>query len=267
MKRNVIEIEEDKCIGCGLCASACMQGAIEIIDGKAKLVSESYCDGLGMCLPKCPVDAIHVVEKETEAFNTERKNIKAKENTVNMKTGEKKKDLTAQEPMACGCPGTHAKAIERKPISTNINTNANNNANNNIEGINKAQDTAVGFVPSELMQWPVQLRLVSPNAPYFKDADLLIAADCTAFAYGDFHRDFIKGKVTIIGCPKLDDNSYNTDKIAQILTQNNIKSITVIRMEVPCCGGMIQAVRQAMLKAECIVPYREVTISTDGRVL
>jgi hypothetical protein len=127
--------------------------------------------------------------------------------------------------------------------------------------------TPEGFsVPSELMQWPVQLKLVSPNAPYFNNADLLIAADCTAFAYGDFHRDFIKGKVTIIGCPKLDDNQYNTDKIAQILSANNIKSITVVRMEVPCCGGMIQAVRSAMLKAECIVPYSEITISTDGRI-
>lgn len=249
MKRNVIEINEEKCIGCGLCATACMQGAIEIIDGKAKLVSESYCDGLGMCLPKCPVDAIHVVEKDTEAFNPERKNIKAK--TVDAKSMEAK-------PMeaGCGCSGSAAKSIERSGVVQ-------------FDAMPVAQKNTAPesfSVPSELMQWPVQLKLVSPNAPYFNNADLLIAADCTAFAYGDFHRDFIKGKVTIIGCPKLDDNQYNTDKIAQILSANNIKSITVVRMEVPCCGGMIQAVRAAMLKAECIVPYSEITVSTDGRI-
>lgn len=245
MKRNVIEINEEKCIGCGLCATACMQGAIEIIDGKAKLVSESYCDGLGMCLPKCPVDAIHVVEKDTEAFNPERKNIKAK-------TAEAK----PMEASGCGCAGSAAKSIERSGV---IQLDA-------IPVTSKSAVSESFSVPSELMQWPVQLKLVSPNAPYFNNADLLIAADCTAFAYGDFHRDFIKGKVTIIGCPKLDDNQYNTDKIAQILSANTIKSITVVRMEVPCCGGMIQAVRTAMLKAECIVPYSEITISTDGRI-
>lgn len=257
MVRNVIEIDEDLCIGCGLCATACMQGAIEIIDGKAKLVSESYCDGLGMCLPKCPVDAIHVVEKETEAFKEERKNIKAQNSQPahSMESG-------------CGCSGSAAKTIERPtmvtldsmavapPLGMTVNKKVA------VESVN----AEVFTIPSELMQWPVQLKLVSPNAPYFQNADLLIAADCTAFAYGDFHRDFIKDKVTIIGCPKLDDNQYNTDKIAQILSANTVKSITVVKMEVPCCNGMIQAVRSAMLKAQCIVPYSEVTISTDGRI-
>ena len=255
MKRNVIEINEDKCIGCGLCAGACMQGAIEIIDGKAKLVSESYCDGLGMCLPKCPVDAIHVVEKETDQFDASRKNIKSKVTPTFEMAGH-----AHQESSGCGCSGSAAKSIERptmvsldmaKPVAKQAST----------------ETISEGFtVPSELMQWPVQLKLVSPNAPYFNNADLLIAADCTAFAYGDFHRDFIKNKVTIIGCPKLDDNQYNTDKIAQILAANSIKSITVVRMEVPCCGGMIQAVRAAMLKAQCIVPYSEITITTDGKI-
>ncbi len=234
MKRNVIEIEEDKCIGCGLCASACMQGAIEIIDGKAKLVSESYCDGLGMCLPKCPVDAIHVVEKETDAFDPTRKNIK-------------QKNQGAVKEEGCGCAGSAAKTFERQaPVSLSV--------------IEKSA------VPSELMQWPVQLKLVSPNAPYFKDAHLLIAADCTAFAYGDFHKDFIKGRVTVIGCPKLDDNQYNIDKLAQILSQNNIQSITVVRMEVPCCNGITHAAKQAMLSSQCIVPYREVVIGTNGDI-
>lgn len=257
MKRNVIEINEEKCVGCGLCAGACMQGAIEIIDGKAKLVSESYCDGLGMCLPKCPVDAIHVVEKETDAFDQARKNIKAKEN-----------ESSGLEPLACGCPGTAAKAIKRPETIQTLSTlpvsgtplSSKSHGGTSVE-------PNIGVIGSELTQWPVQLRLISPNAPYLNGADLLIAADCTAFAYGDFHRDFIRGKVTIIGCPKLDDNQYNTDKIAQILEQNDIKSITVVRMEVPCCGGMIQAVKQAMLKSQCIVPYREVTISTDGRIV
>ncbi|GAU76210.1 ATP-binding protein [Fusibacter sp. 3D3] len=252
MKRNVIEINEEKCVGCGLCAGACMQGAIEIIDGKAKLVSESYCDGLGMCLPKCPVDAIHVVEKETDQFDPSRKNIKAKSNEAS-----DKKNL---EPLACGCPGTASKSIQRTAQIESLGVLTS-------QQVKHEPVASIGLIGSELMQWPVQLRLVSPNAPYFKDADLLIAADCTAFAYGDFHRDFIKGKVTVIGCPKLDDNQYNTDKIAQILSENDIKSITVVRMEVPCCGGMIQAVRQAMLKAQCIVPYTEVTISSEGRVL
>lgn len=255
MKRNVIEINEEKCVGCGLCAGACMQGAIEIIDGKAKLVSESYCDGLGMCLPKCPVDAIHVVEKETDEFDPSRKNIKAKSNA-----GEASPKAESLEPLACGCPGTASKSIQRTATIESLGVVSS-------KPVQNAQPSANIAIGSELMQWPVQLRLVSPNAPYFKNADLLIAADCTAFAYGDFHREFIKGKVTVIGCPKLDDNQYNTDKIAQILAENDIKSITVVRMEVPCCGGMIQAVKQAMLKAQCIVPYKEVTISTDGRVL
>lgn len=241
MKRNVIEIEEDKCIGCGLCAGACMQGAIEIIDGKAKLVSDSYCDGLGMCLPKCPVDAIHLVEKDTETFDASRKNIKLKEDEL--------------EPLGCGCPGTAMKSIDRHvPVTLNVSAKP-------------TQLSPDAFMPSELMQWPVQLKLVSPQAPYFKNADLLIAADCTAFAYGNFHRDFIKDKITVIGCPKLDDNAQNIAKITAILESNTIKSITVVRMEVPCCTGIVSAVKEAMLAAKCIVPYKEVTIRTNGELL
>jgi len=276
MKRNVIEINEDKCIGCGLCASACMQGAIEVVDGKAKLTSESYCDGLGMCLPKCPVDAIHVVEKETDAFDSSRKNIKSKDDTSTVSkfnTSVKASGHLHAEGQGCGCSGTAAKAFDRSSMVTlDMASPAKSNSLSAISVAPRAQEgvlmaTSESFrVPSELMQWPVQLKLISPSAPYLQNADLLIAADCTAFAYGDFHRDFIKGKVTVIGCPKLDDNQYNTDKIAQILTESNIKSITVVRMEVPCCGGMIQAVKAAMLKAQCIVPYSEVTISTDGRI-
>ncbi len=244
MKRNVIEINEDLCIGCGLCATACMQGAIEIIDGKAKLTSESYCDGLGMCLPKCPVDAIHMVEKETDSFDESRKNIKLQDN----KAGS-------------GCSGVAISTFERAPSNLQTVKTITNTA-----PVPKANQSTSEVIQSELMQWPVQLKLVSPNAPYFKNADLLIAADCTAYAYGDFHRDFIKDKVTIIGCPKLDDNQYNQEKIAEILKMNTIKSITVVRMEVPCCNGIIHAVKEAMLESRCIVPYKEVVISTDGRI-
>jgi Fe-S-cluster-containing hydrogenase component 2 len=243
MKRNVIEINEEKCVGCGLCAGACMQGAIQIIDGKAKLTSDSYCDGLGMCLPKCPVDAIHLVEKETDAFDQTRKNIK-------------NKDAAADS--GCGCPGSQAKTFTRNSVALELTPTK--------EREKKEAIPVELSVPSELMQWPVQLKLVSPNAPFFNNADLLVAADCTAFAYGDFHREFIKGKVAVIGCPKLDDNQYNIDKLTEILKNNTIKSITVVRMEVPCCGGMPHAVREAMLNARCIVPYNEVTITSDGRI-
>ncbi len=256
MKRNVIEINEEKCIGCGLCASACMQGAIEVIDGKAKLMSESYCDGLGMCLPKCPVDAIHMTEKDTDAFDASRKNIKMK-------------DVSPKgQASACGCAGSAIQIFDRK-----AKENVASEAIQGIEDLSsaltqtKTSQASAFVVGSELMQWPVQLRLVSPNAPYFENADLLVAADCTAFAYGDFHRDFLKDKVVVIGCPKLDDNGYNIDKLTEILSNNHIKSIEVLRMEVPCCGGMTHAVKEAMLNARCIVPYSEVTISTDGRKL
>ena len=174
MIRNVIEINEDKCIGCGLCATACMQGAIEIIDGKAKLVSESYCDGLGMCLPKCPVDAIHVVEKDTDTFDQSRKNIKA--------TPSEEKGT-----LGCGCSSSESKSFERKPVVA-----FDMSAKTPVKEVSAQEGSFV--MPSELMQWPVQLRLVSPNAPYFKEADLLIAADCTAFAYGDFQGTLSKAK-------------------------------------------------------------------------
>jgi NAD-dependent dihydropyrimidine dehydrogenase PreA subunit len=243
MKRQVIESNEDKCVGCGLCASACMQGAIQIIDGKAKLVSDSYCDGLGMCLPKCPVDAINLVEKETAEFNPERKNIKAKIEALPVNSG-------------CGCQSSNAQSFKPKNVEEGLKVQTNIQL-----------DTQPQAMLSQLTQWPVQLKLVSPAAPYFENADLLIAADCTAFAYGNFHNEFIKGKITVIGCPKLDDNQANIEKLTQIFANNTIKSITVVRMEVPCCGGIIQAVRQAMLKAECIVPYNEVTITYQGERL
>lgn len=271
MKRNVIEINEDKCVGCGLCAGACMQGAIQIVNGKAKLMSESYCDGLGMCLPKCPVDAIKLVEKETDAFDESRKNIKAKKAQPSViSIGG---TPAADQPMGCGCPGSAQKAFDRKKPESSLQvlSAAPMASAPSASTAPQHAPAPVGIVSapigSELMQWPVQLRLISPNAPVLQNADLLIAADCTAFAYGDFHRDFIRGKVTVIACPKLDDNQANKEKLIQILSSNSIKSITVVRMQVPCCGGIIQATRDAMLESHTIVPYSEVIISTDGQII
>lgn len=235
MKRKIVEINEEKCNGCGLCAKACHEGAIQMIDGKAKLISDEYCDGLGDCLPACPTDAIKIVEREAEAYDEE---------------AVKARMEMAKKPAPCGCPGTAARKIERKPVVVKKNVEENVEAS-----------------ASELRQWPVQLKLVNTKASYLENADLLVAADCTAYAYADFHKDFIKDHVTVIGCPKLDDNKYYEEKLAEILKSNNIKSITVVRMEVPCCGGIVSAVKNAMLKAQTIVPYKEVTISTDGSII
>jgi len=239
MKRRIIKINEDLCNGCELCVNACHESAIIMVDGKAKLVSDKYCDGLGDCLPECPTGAIKMIEREADEYDQEA----VDERIENMKKETKVPDL------ACGCPGTHSKKIEKsakvEPQKTNI--------------------VSTDDVPSELSQWPVQIKLINPNADYLKGANLLIAADCTAYAYGNFHKEFIKDHVTVIGCPKLDDNNYYIEKLTEILKTNDIKSITVVRMEVPCCGGIITAAKQAMLNSGMIVPYKEVTITVDGK--
>ena len=241
MKRNIISIDQDKCNGCGLCISACHEGAIELVNGTAKLVSDEYCDGLGDCLPQCPKDAIKIVERD--AANYDVKAVEIKKDQINKK-----------ENLPCGCPGTMEKSINR---NTKTNTNINQ-ASNKING---------EVVNSQLNQWPVQLKLVNSSAGFLKGADILIAADCTAYSYGNFHKEFIKGRVTLIGCPKLDDNDYYRDKISDILSNNDIKSIIVVRMEVPCCAGIVNSVKEAMLKAKVIVPYKEVTISINGVIM
>lgn len=240
MLRKIVEINEEKCNGCGLCAKACHEGAIKMINGKAKLISDEYCDGLGDCLPACPADAINLVEREAVEYNEEL--VKAKM--------EQAKE--AQNPLPCGCPGTAERKLDRKPVT--------------IKKAEKVEDESAETV-SELRQWPVQLKLVNTKAAFWDNADVLVAADCTAYAYAGFHKDFIKDRIAVIGCPKLDDAKFYEEKLAEILKNNNIKSITVVRMEVPCCGGIVSAVKNAMLSAQVIVPYREITISTDGRVI
>jgi Fe-S-cluster-containing hydrogenase component 2 len=240
MKRKIVEINEDKCNGCGLCAKACHEGAIQMIDGKAKLISDEYCDGLGDCLPACPADAIKIIEREALEYNEE---------LVKEKMEKAKK---AQHSLPCGCPGTAERKLDRKPIAA--------------ARVEKREEDAAEAV-SELRQWPVQLKLVNTKAGFWENADILIAADCTAYAYAGFHKDFIKDRITVIGCPKLDDAKFYEEKLAEILRSNNIKSITVVRMEVPCCGGIVNAVKAAMLNAQVIVPYKEVTISTDGSII
>lgn len=230
MIRKIIKIDEEKCNGCGACAAACHEGAIEMINGKAKLTREDYCDGLGDCLPACPVDAITFEEREAPAYNE----------AAVLESKAKK----TSAPLPCGCPGTQSRSINREPCSVPVTT----------------------IATSQLSQWPVQIKLVPVNAPYFDGANLLVAADCTAYAYGNFHNEFIRNHVTLIGCPKLDEGDY-ADKLTSIIANNNIKSVTVVRMEVPCCGGIENAVKRALQASGKFIPWRVVTISTDGRIL
>ena len=231
MIRRIIKIDEEKCNGCGACASACHEGAIDMINGKAKLTREDYCDGLGDCLPSCPTNAISFEEREAPAYN-EAAVLAAKENKI-----------TA--PLPCGCPGSNSKTIKRE--TTEISA-------------------TVSDIKSQLLQWPVQIKLAPINAPYFDRANLLVAADCTAYAYGNFHNEFMKNKITLIGCPKLDMIDYS-EKLTQIIATNDIKSVCVVRMEVPCCGGIENAVKNALQASGKFIPWRIVTISTDGRVI
>lgn len=240
MKRDIISIDESKCNGCGICISGCHEGAIELVDGKAKLISDEYCDGLGDCLPQCPTDAIKIIQRDAADYDLQAVIIKKEQHSV-------------KPNLPCGCPGTMEKSIKRNVDIKQARVKINN-------------DEPV-CVASELNQWPVQLKLVNTKAGFLNGADILIAADCTAYAYGNFHKEFIKGRVTLIGCPKLDDNDYYKEKIVEILKNNDIKSITVVRMEVPCCGGIISSVKGAMLQAGIIVPYKEVTIGINGVII
>ena len=239
MKRRIIEIDREKCNGCGACAAACHEGAIAMEDGKAKLMRDDYCDGLGDCLPACPVGAISFAEREAVAYD---------EQAVLENKRKKMQEKMKKEGMSlpCGCPGMQSKKIDRAE--------------------NAGAEAVCAKPVSRLAQWPVQIKLVPANAPYFDGAKLLIAADCTAYAYAAFHEDFIKGHITLIGCPKLDGVDYS-DKQAEIIGGNDIKSVTVVRMEVPCCGGLENAAKNALQKSGKFIPWQVVTISADGKIL
>ena len=232
MIRKIVNINEEKCKGCGLCILACHEGAIQIIDGKAKLLDDKLCDGIGNCLGECPVGAIEIIEREANEFDVKLDN---------------KEKLQDNHKIPCGCPGTMSKVFEDK-----------------IEEEEEVSDALE--VKSTLRQWPVQLRLVPVNAPYFENAELLIAADCAPFAYGNFHQ-LQKGKAIAIGCPKLDDGNYYADKLTQILNSNNICKITIARMEVPCCGGLNSIVNHALTQSGKKIPVETKTIAIQGKII
>jgi ferredoxin len=239
-KRNIVVINEDKCNGCGLCVSACAEGAIQLVDGKAKLVSDTYCDGLGACLGECPQNAITIEQRDALAFDEEA----AKENVARIQ--ETKHDH-GQIEKVCGCPGANARTIDRSTQNR--------------------QQPASESVPSALTNWPVQINLVPVNAPYLRGADLLISADCAPFAFSDFHTKLLPGKVLLIGCPKLDDANVYVEKLGQIFTNSGVKSVTIVRMEVPCCGGLTQIIKQALAISGANIPVREVTIGISGNII
>ena len=223
MIRRIITIDKDRCNGCGLCAKACHESAIGMVEGKAALLREDYCDGLGDCLPACPTGAITFEEREAPAYNE-----------AAVLAAKKAKEA----PLPCGCPGSACQSVT----------------------------PAVSEVPGQLRNFPVQIKLAPVQAPWYDGAHLLIAADCTAYAYGDFHRRFIQGKITLIGCPKLDSVDYS-EKLAAIFSENNIQSVTVVRMQVPCCGGLPFAVKNAMAQSGKDIPLQVVTVTADGRIL
>ena len=234
MLRKIIQIDEDKCTGCGICVDACHEGAIGLVNGKAKLMRDDYCDGLGDCLPTCPTGAISFIEKDTLAYDEE-----AVLANQRKKAGENK----SAHHMSGGCPGSRMRQMKRETTAPTENE-----------------------MESQLQQWPVQIKLVPTQAPYFEGAKLLIAADCTAYAYANFHQDFIRGKVVLVGCPKLDSVDYS-EKLTGIIQNNNIQSVTIVRMEVPCCGGLEMATRKALQNSGKFIPWQVITIGIDGNII
>nr|AHF24113.1 4Fe-4S binding domain protein [uncultured bacterium Contig1450] len=235
MKRKIIKIDEDKCIGCGACASACHEGAIEMVDGKAKLTREDYCDGLGDCLPACPADAISFEEREAPEYNE----------AAVMEAKQKKMQAEGKS-IPHSCPGSQMLTMNRDEV--------------------REEETATQKAVSQLAQWPCQIKLVPVNAPFFDKAKLLIAADCTAYAYANMHQDFMKGRITLIGCPKLDDVDYS-QKLTEIIKNNDIREVTILRMEVPCCGGLEMAAKKAIQDSGKFLPWHVVTVAIDGTLL
>ncbi len=257
--RKIIRIEEDKCNGCGLCVPNCAEGAIQIIDGKAKLVKDSYCDGLGACLGHCPQDALHIIEREADEFNEEEamefvRKIKDDAKNIEVKNVQDKSGChghgSAHGHHQGGCPGSRMRVIEREE-------------NKGPSSVITSSDIEIKIKP-QLKQWPVQLNLVPVNAPYFQNADLLVTADCVPFAYPNYHLDLLKGKAVVIGCPKLDDIEHYTAKLTEIFKNNSLKSITVAHMEVPCCSGIVRAVDIALERSGKEIPVKRVKIGING---
>ena len=250
MIRKIVHIDEEKCDGCGLCVPSCAEGAIKIVGGKAQIAADNLCDGLGACLGDCPRDAITIVERDADEFDETavEKHLQAEGAAAPAKphAGHGAGHGAGHHAHGGGCPGSRAVSFAPAPAS---------------------EAPAAGSVQSQLAQWPVQLHLVPVNAPYFKDAELLITADCVPFAYGNYHQDFLAGKAVVIGCPKLDDNGAYLTKLTELFRVSGIKGITVLRMEVPCCGGIVMAARQALAASGMEIPLREVTISIRGEIV
>lgn len=238
MNRNIVKIDEEKCNGCGVCVSSCAEGAIQIIDGKAKLVSDTYCDGLGACLGECPMDAITIEQREAAEFD---------ETAAHAHVQRMKQANNKEEKLACGCPSAQVRSVNRTATTP-------------CGGSTEA-------MPSALTNWPVQLKLVPPTAPYLLEADLLLVADCVPFALANFHRDYLPGKPVLIGCPKLDDSGYYIDKLADIIATAGIKSITIMEMEVPCCKGLSKIAEAALAQSGAHIPVNEVIVGISGDVL
>ena len=240
--RKIIEIDEERCDGCGLCVPSCAEGAIKIIDGKARLIAEKYCDGLGACLGDCPQDAIRIVEKEVDEFDGE---AVEKHLRPTMDTSAK-----TPNPIPSGCPSAHIRNFTEQPAAKPA-----------------AKPETTAKVPSALSHWPVQIRLVPPHAPFLKNADLLVAADCSPMAYGNFHRDFLAGKVVMMGCPKFDDIKIYEERFRQIFSQAEVKSVTILVMEVPCCQGLPAIVKKALKDSRKNIPLEIVTLGLQGKIL
>jgi len=243
MKRKIVHIDEEKCTGCGLCVPACHEGAIQIIDGKARLVEDKLCDGLGDCLGECPEDAIFIEERDADPFDEEAVQAHLE------KLSTEHEEETGQ--LACGCPASTVRTLERKESAAD-----------------PARETGdAPEVPSELRQWPVQLGLLPPRAKFFQGANLLVAADCVPFAYGNFHRDFLRDQALVVGCPKLDDAGAHFQKLTEIFKQNQINQVTIAVMEVPCCSALQRIVQEAIKAAGKSIPVELVVVSAEGEIV